>query len=156
MKYILVLISIFISTLSFSQNSDSTVQEFFEVHTVAEFPSGQDSFHFFIAHNLEYPEEALENDVFGKVWLQFDIDTSGNVQNVKVIRSNLKQYKSIFSGKRFKKKKEVEVQLKSNNDYCLETCAVNLISNSPKWTPATQRGRKVKMRFRIPINYEMY
>lgn len=40
----------------------------------------------FIAENLRYPKEALENKISGTVYIRYDIDHQGNVTQAKVIK----------------------------------------------------------------------
>jgi len=65
-------------------DSNEKMVEFIEVNVPAKFPGGEEAFMKFINENLEYPKEAIENDVMGEVWIQFDIDKKGNVENVEV------------------------------------------------------------------------
>jgi hypothetical protein len=154
----------FISAATFGQTdslaSDTTedIVEFITVESPARFPGGDEAFHKLIAHNLEYPKEAFENDVMGEVWIQFDIDKKGNVENVEVEKSEIvKMETEVIKLGFFRRKKVTEKEEKVEGyDYCLGTCAANLISNSPQWEPATQRGKNVSMRYRVPIRYRIY
>lgn len=145
---------------TYSSATDTTekVVEFITVSTPAKFPGGEDAFMKFINDNLEYPEEAIENDVMGEVWIQFDIDKKGNVENVQVVKSEIIQMETEVEEIGFLKKKKVTRKEKKveGYDYCLGTCAANLISNSPQWEPATQRDKPVRMRYRVPIRYRIY
>lgn len=158
MKTLFTVFLILFSLISIAQSDTSVQEERFEPiysNIPAQFPGGTDSLYLYIAKNLEYPPEAIDSNVFGKVWVQFTIDKQGYVKDVEVIRSDLKRYTYEKSDKKRWKKTEKVIPV-VGYDYCLETCAANLISNSPKWKPATQRGKPVNMRFRLPINYNMY
>lgn len=146
-KFIIVFLFGFYSVEVYAQQ-DSTLKSetnttepkdliLFFVEKKAEFPGGDNAFSKYIANNLNYPEDARKNSVEGKVFIQFDIDTSGNVMNAEII------------GKRLTGLGD------SNDDYCLGQCALDVIQSSPPWTPATQRGKKVKMRMRIPISFRL-
>lgn len=125
MKNLLLIITIVLSNSAIAQ-SDTIKKNTLMVETPATFPGGTDSFNLYIATNLEYPEEALDNEVFGNVWVQFDIDREGNVENVQVVKSELKIY-TYEDGKkkRFKKKTKVS-DLNGGNDYCLENVCCKL------------------------------
>jgi hypothetical protein len=144
-----------LTLLGLCQSDSSKLVTTYAVQEVAQFPGGNDSFNIYLTNNLIYPEEAMEKEIHGKVIIQFDVDKDGNVTDVKVLTTNLYQNVEEPTGKR-RKTKTVKKKLEGDYDYCLGTCASNLVSNSPKWKPATQRGRPVKMRFRIPIRYEIY
>ena len=72
---------------------------------------GQDANHFskWVQERLTYPEAALEDAATGRVTLQFKIDMFGNLEGVKVLRGR---------------------------HPALDSVAVNVVSSSPKWTPA--------------------
>jgi protein TonB len=81
-----------------------------------------------VKQNLVYPSVALENNVSGKITLQFTVNTNGDVIDVKVLRGT---------------------------DPAIDEEAVRVIQSSPKWTPARQNGVLVKQRFYIPINFQV-
>lgn len=108
----------------------------YEVGKMAEFPGGMQAFSQYIASNLKYPEEAKENGAQGKVYISFVVDTTGNVTDAKILTTRL-------SG------------TKDDNDYCLGQCALDVVAKSPTWTPATQRGRPVRMRMNVPISFKL-
>lgn len=51
------------------------------------YPGGQEAFKKFIADNLKYPKEAVENKIEGTVVLKYAIDHLGKVSDIKVIKS---------------------------------------------------------------------
>jgi len=97
---------------------------------VEEMPSfqgkGEEGFREYIAQNLRYPEIALENGISGKVYVQFAVNSKGDVVDAVVVRGV---------------------------DPALDKEAVRLIMSSPKWTPGKQRGNPVKVQFTFPINF---
>ena len=147
------------TTLAFSQTETSQERDSIAptLATQAEFPGGQVEFQKYILENLEYPKEAMDSGISGEAFIQFEIDTMGNVTNVQVVRINLtKEETVVLSTKRKRKTSTRTVEVESDNDYCLGTCAANLISNSPRWEPATIKGKKVRIRYRVPIRYVMF
>ena len=75
---------------------------------------GQDANYFskWVRERLTYPEAALEDAATGRVTLQFKIDMFGNLEGVKVLRGR---------------------------HPALDSVAFNVVSSSPKWTPAKDR-----------------
>ena len=75
---------------------------------------GQDANYFskWVRERLTYPEAALEDAATGRVTLQFKIDMFGNLEGVKVLRGR---------------------------HPALDSVAFNVVSSSPKWTPAEDR-----------------
>ena len=103
------------------------VFEFFAVEKRAQFPGGEAALMQFVARNYRIPPIALESSSGGTIYVQFVIDTTGNVTDVSIVEQ----------GKRL--------------GYGLEEEAIRVVKSMPKWSPAVQRGTKVKMRFRLPV-----
>ena len=82
----------------------------------------------YIRENLEYPEEAKLNNIQGRVIVQCIITTDGSITKVKVLRG-------IGHG--------------------CDEAAVELLENMPKWTPAKQRKKPVRIYFALPITFEL-
>lgn len=76
---------------------------------------------------IQYPKEAINSKVEGKVYLKASIDTLGNVSDVEVIRG-------IGYG-------------------CNEE-ALRVVKNA-KFTPAINKGKKVKCTISIPIKFTL-
>lgn len=82
----------------------------------------------FLAKNIRYPAYGIENGIEGKVLIQFVVDENGNILNPKVIRG---------MGGEF------------------DTNAIEAVRKMPKWNPGKQRGTAVKVRFTLPITYNL-
>jgi protein TonB len=103
---------------------------FIVVEDMPRFNNGDPQLEFrkYIAANLEYPDEAQQNGVEGRVVVTFVIDEKGFLTNLEVVDSP----HPILSG-----------------------AAINTISNSPRWTPGKQRTRPVKVRFYFPVIFRL-
>ena len=77
---------------------------------------------------LKYPKYAVENGIQGRVFVDFIIDESGNVRDVKVSRGV---------------------------HTALDEEAVRVISASPKWRPGRHRGKKVKVAMTVPVDFRL-
>lgn len=86
------------------------------------------TFSAWVNKNLVYPEVARENGVSGRVLLQFTVNATGSVTNVKVVRGV---------------------------DPALDKEAVRVISSSPKWTPGKQRDRSVPVTYNFPVVFQL-
>jgi len=114
---------------SFEMEDEEQAEE--EVFVIVEdMPSfrgeGQDGFRKYIAQNLNYPEIAAENGISGRVFVQFAVNSSGNVVDAVVVRGV---------------------------DPALDKEALRVVNSSPKWAPGKQRGKAVKVQFTFPINF---
>ena len=92
---------------------------FTRVEEPATFPGGIFKFYEYINAELEYPEAAKRRKVEGRVFLQFIVEKDGSLSDIKII-------KGIGAG-------------------CDEE-AVRLLTNSPTWIPAKQRGETVRLK----------
>lgn len=50
------------------------------------FPGGQDAMMRFIRENIKYPKEAIEEDIQGKVYVQFYVEKDGKVSDIKLLK----------------------------------------------------------------------
>jgi periplasmic protein TonB len=86
------------------------------------------TFSTWIAEHIQYPAQASEAGITGKVIVQFSVGRDGTVMNVKVMRS---------------------VHPSLDNE------AVRVILSSPKWQPAKQSGNPVKQNYVVPIVFTL-
>lgn len=93
------------------------------------FPGGQASLESYIANNIEYPREAIDNEAEGTVSVLFTIDENGNIANVKTAGAKL--------------------------GYGLEEEAIRVVSDMPQWVPGTIKGKNVKAWYTIPLTYRL-
>ncbi|MDR0657429.1 MAG: TonB family protein [Mediterranea sp.] len=106
--------------------ADTTVFEV--VEQMPQYPGGTKALMNFLAYNIRYPKDAAKNKVQGRVVVQFVVDKEGNVINPKITRS-------------------------VNHE--LDGEALRVVRAMPKWTPGVQRGKKVSVRYTIPIAFSI-
>ncbi|WP_138994659.1 TonB family protein [Larkinella sp. C7] len=103
-----------------------------EIFTVVEknpeFPGGMAGLTRFINENLRYPEAAQRAYVSGRVFLSFVINTDGSFQNIQIL-------KGIGFG--------------------ADEEAIRVIKAMPRWKPATQDGKPVRVKYNLPINFNL-
>lgn len=109
-----------------TEEAEEEEQIFFIVEEMPEYPGGEQALRQFIADHIEYPEIARENEISGKVYVQFVINEKGEVSDAKVVRSA---------------------------DPSLDKAALKVINSFPKWKPGKQRDRPVKVAYIIPISF---
>ena len=103
-------------------------QIFTVVEDEPEFPGGMEALYKFLAENIKYPKDALENKIEGRVYVSFTVEVDGSITNIKVLRD-------IGGGCG----KEV----------------VRVVKLMPKWKPAKQRGKPVRASFSLPVKFEL-
>jgi len=92
------------------------------------FNGGEHAFGMFLAHNMRYPRVAKENNVQGKVFVNFIIDENGKLTNLRIIRG-------IGSG--------------------CDDEVIKVLKLSPPWQPEVKYGVAVKEYFTIPISFTL-
>jgi len=109
------------------KESDDAV--FVPIESEAQFPGGMAAWARFLNKNLRYPEDAQNNEVQGRVVVQFVVDREGNVSDVEAI-----------SGP---------------EQGGLREEAVRVIKQSGKWVPGNQNGKLVKSYKRQPVSFQI-
>ena len=99
-----------------------------DVYVLEKEPEGRAQFYEYISKHLRYPKAAQQSGVEGKVFVQFVIDKDGSITEVKVIKGL---------------------------GFGLDEEAIRIIQKAPKWTPAKQRGKPVRVRMALPIMFKL-
>ena len=99
------------------------------VEDMPEFPGGTAAMFKFLSENVKYPVIAQENGIQGKVQCQFIVEKDGSITNVEVVRSA--------------------------GDASLDKEAIRVIKSMPKWKPGKEKGKAVRVKFSIPVNFKL-
>ena len=102
---------------------------FVVVETMPEFPGGQQALFKYLSENVKYPVIAQENGIQGRVICQFVVNKDGAIVDVEVVRSG--------------------------GDASLDKEAVRVIKSMPKWKPGKQRGKAVRVKYTVPVNFRL-
>lgn len=147
MKKLLLLLSLFlifscnqiqqkqeIPTQNLTEESVSVnIPEQEEVLTYADimpnFVGGEHKLFDYIKENIKYPDSAKVNGIEGTVYVQFIVLKTGDISDVKVLKSA---------------------------DILLDSEAFRVISEMPKWTPGYMSGGKaVNVQIVLPIKFQL-
>ena len=155
MKSLIIIILCSLSSSLYAQQD--TLEEFVEFK-IAEYAGGEQGMQMCLAQHVTYPAEALENDVMGTVYVRFVIDTFGRVTDLELNCMSLRMYKiKKGSAKKRKMKKEVVQEIgPEGNDYGLVAAALAGVQQCEDWEPAIQKGKKVNMRYKIPVIFRIF
>lgn len=128
-----VITSISTKTFRSKANTDSISSResdvFFVIEKHPEFPGGMSELMKYLQKNIIYPTEAKSNGIQGRVIVQFVVGEDGSITE--------------------------PVVTKSVNPY-LDSEAVRVVKNMPKWNPAKQQGDKpVRVKFTIPVQFRL-
>lgn len=96
------------------------------VEVYPEFPGGMNAWSKFIQKHLRYPSMAEQNEIQGKVYINFVIEKDGSISDVTVVKGI---------------------------GYGCDEEAVRVLKKSPKWKPGMQNNRPVRVRYSMPIGY---
>lgn len=107
--------------------SDGTVYEY--VDHMPEFPGGQDALIQYLGQHLRYPGKARRKQLQGIVIVQFVVGYNGKIENVKTVGEKL------GGG--------------------LEKEAIRVVKRMPNWFPGTQKGKKVRVQYSLPIRFKL-
>lgn len=92
------------------------------------FDGGIESFRDWVASQIRYPQEALEQGFAGKVVVTFVVKKDGGIKNIEVIE---------------------------NPENSLSQEVVRTVKSSPLWTPGTINGKAVNVSYTLPIEFKL-
>ena len=101
---------------------------FRSVEQMPQFPGGEAALMKYLQSHINYPPMAAENNIQGRVVVQFVVDKTGKVGEVKVVRSV---------------------------DKDLDKEAVRVCKSLPKFTPGRQNGQAVAVWYTLPITFKL-
>ena len=113
------------------QPSDAKAASDDDIYTICDekpqFPGGEKSLMEYIANNVQYPKEAKDANIQGRVIVQFVVTKDGSIGQTKIIRG----------------KNEL-----------LDQEAVRVIKSLPKFTPGKVDGKPVNVWYTLPISFK--
>ena len=96
------------------------------VEKLPHFKGGNPKLWKYLEQNIKYPAADRENNIQGKVVVQFVVERDGRITGIKTVRT-------------------------PTEDMAKE--AVRVISQSPKWTPGMQNGKAVRSAYILPVSF---
>lgn len=91
-----------------------------------QFPGGSRALKSYLETQTRYPEHARENELEGKVYVQFVVNADGSLSNVRLARGI---------------------------GYGCDEEALRLVRSMPSWVPGSQQGQAVPVRYTLPITF---
>lgn len=101
---------------------------FMVAETMPEFPGGMAELMKFLSKNIKYPTIAQENGIQGRVTVTFVVNRDGSIVDPQVIRGV---------------------------DPSLDKEAIRVITAMPKWKAGEQRGKKVRVKYTVPVTFRL-
>lgn len=93
-----------------------------------EFPGGESALYDYLSSHINYPAQAAEEGVQGRVIVQFTITKTGKIENVSVVRGR---------------------------HPALDKEALRVVKSMPNWTPGRKDGRAVNVQHTLPITFRL-
>lgn len=108
---------------------ESDEDEIFQiVESMPEFPGGMDALLKYLSNNIKYPPSAQENNIQGRVIVEFVVNRDGSIVDPRVMRAL---------------------------DPSCDKEALRVIKGMPKWTPGKQRGKPVRVKYTVPVMFRL-
>lgn len=101
---------------------------FTAVEQMPQFPGGEAELMKYISNNIKYPTMAMENNIQGRVVVQFVVTSTGKIGEVKVVRSK---------------------------DPDLDKEAVRVVKSLPNFIPGKMNGQAVNVWYTLPITFKL-
>jgi protein TonB len=101
---------------------------FLVVEDQPEFPGGTAALMEYLRKNIKYPAICRENNIQGKVIVTFVVNKDGSIVDIEVIKSV---------------------------NPSLDKEAIRVISQMPNWKPGAQRGKPVRVKYSVPVNFRL-
>ncbi|RKR81467.1 protein TonB [Mucilaginibacter gracilis] len=111
-----------------TEHRDNSQDIFITTEIQPTFPGGEAAFGRFLSDHIRYPAVAKENNISGRVFLQFVVEKDGSLTDMKII---------------------------NNPGSGLGEEAARVLKTSPRWKPGIQNGKPVRVQFTIPITFNL-
>ena len=92
------------------------------------FPGGASKLASYLSNEVEYPYEAYNQKIQGRVIVTFVVERDGSISDAQVVQS---VYPS------------------------LDEEALRVVNNMPKWIPGMQKGKTLRVKYTVPITFRL-
>ena len=92
------------------------------------FPGGYPALMSYLQKNMKYPQSAIENVIEGKVYVEFYVESDGKISDAKVTIGMTEE---------------------------LNLEALRIVKSMPNWIPGNIDGVKSRLKFTLPINFQL-
>lgn len=93
-----------------------------------QFPGGEEAMYQYLVSNLTYPQDAIDNQIQGIVYIEFTVDKEGNILNIRA-------------------KNEIHPSLNKE--------AIRIVESMPKWIPGKHKGEDINTNLTLPIRFAL-
>ena len=110
------------------QNDNISDDAVMVAEDMPEFPGGNEACLDFLRSNIRYPVIAQENNIQGRVIVSFVVEVDGSISGAEIVRSV---------------------------NPSLDREALRVISIMPNWKAGIQRGKPVRVKYTVPVNFRL-
>lgn len=101
---------------------------FMVVEDAPEFPGGTQALLDYLRKNIKYPAICRENNIQGRVLVSFVVNKDGAIVDPEIVKGV---------------------------NPSLDKEALRVISGMPNWKPGSQRGKPVRVKYTVPVNFRL-
>ncbi|MBL1231430.1 MAG: TonB family protein [Flavobacteriales bacterium] len=92
------------------------------------FIGGDKALYQYLSNNIKYPKIEIKRGVEGRVYVEFVVGKNGEISDIKILRGVSES---------------------------IDAEAIRVIKAMPNWLPGKQKGRAVKVRYKMPISFKL-
>lgn len=92
------------------------------------FIGGDKALYQYLSNNIKYPKIEIKRGVEGRVYVEFVVGKNGEITDIKILRGVSE---------------------------AIDAEAIRVIKSMPNWLPGKQKGRAVKVRYKMPISFKL-
>ena len=107
---------------------DNIIYTTANVQQKPEFPGGEAAMYKWLNDHMQYPAQAAEEGVSGRVVVQFVVSKTGAIENVQVVRGR---------------------------HPALDKEALRVVKAMPNWNPGRNNGQPVKVTYNLPVTFRL-
>lgn len=114
--------------LDYGEEDETENEAVLQPEKMPEFRGGVQALMNYLKYNIHYPPVCKENNVQGRVLVQFVVNKDGSIVDPEIV-------KAVHPS--------------------LDKEALRVVSIMPKWTPGEKKGKPVRVKFTLPINFSL-
>ena len=116
------------ATLMTLSSEAQTDKVYDRVEVMPEFPGGMQGLFEYMQNNVNYPKEAKNQKIEGRVIVSFIVEKDGSISDVHPLTAV---------------------------HPLLDKEAMRLVNEMPRWKPGTEKGKAVRVSFALPVSFKL-
>ena len=117
-----------VSTAAAQTTKENKEKVYEKCEVLPEYPGGIQAMMKFIGENQKYPAEAVKRGEQGRVVVSFVVEKDGSLTDIEVTK---------------------------HATPTLDEAAVETVKKMPKWKPGVQNGKKVRVKYTVPVMFRL-